>query len=98
MNGARLAWIIGSLSQSSISASRDSDNAGDFLHRRERAPQVRHIRHLEAEAHAGNIVAALRAHRGDVDALARERLADIPQQALTVRSRYQDIHRVRGGG
>ena len=52
------------------------------------------IRNLEAEAHVREVAAALRAHRSDVDALARERLADVAQQSLAIRGRHQDVHRI----
>src|SRR5258706_5540912 len=93
--GTTLDCTAGLLSSSSTASSPgNADDAGDCLHRGERAPQVRHVRDLEAEAHARKVVAALRAHRGDVDALARQRFADIAQQSLSVGRRDQDIHRI----
>jgi 1-acyl-sn-glycerol-3-phosphate acyltransferase len=60
-----------------ISAARGADHALHVLDHRERALELRQVADVEGEAHEGQLVAALGAHRGDVDALARERVADV---------------------
>jgi 1-acyl-sn-glycerol-3-phosphate acyltransferase len=54
-----------------ISAARGADHARHVLHYAEGALELRQVSHVEAEAHERELVAALGAYRGDVDALAR---------------------------
>ena len=54
-----------------ISAARGADDARHLLDRRKSAPELRQVADVEAEAHESELVAALGAYRGDVDALAR---------------------------
>jgi 1-acyl-sn-glycerol-3-phosphate acyltransferase len=54
-----------------ISAARGANHARHVLDHAEGALELRQVRHVEAEAHERELVAALGAYRGDVDALAR---------------------------
>jgi 1-acyl-sn-glycerol-3-phosphate acyltransferase len=54
-----------------ISAARGADHARHVLDHAEGALELRQVSHVEAEAHERELVAALGAYRGDVDALAR---------------------------
>ena len=80
------------------SRARHANHAVDILDARHRAPQLREVLHVEREAHVRQVVAALRAHRRDVDSLARQRIADVAQQALAIVGRHGDIYRVVAAG
>lgn len=58
-------------------AARDAQHARHLAHPGHRALELGEIGDLERKTHEREIVAALRAHGGDVDALARERIADV---------------------
>ena len=68
------------------------------LDARQCPPQLGQVLDLEREPHVRQVVAALRAHRRDVNALARERIADVAQQALPVVRRDRNLDRIAAAG
>ena len=56
--------------------------------------ELREVGDIEREAHECQLVAALRAHRGHVDLLARQGIADVAQQAAPVGGGHRHLDRV----
>src|SRR5204863_7931802 len=79
-------------------AARDADHALQVAHDRERALELAEVGDVEGEAHECELVAGLRAHRRDVDLLARERIADVAQQPPAIGRRNAHIHRIGTAG
>src|SRR5262245_38818951 len=85
-NGAAPACTAGLESSSFILVSTATypDHALQVAHQSECTLELREIGDIEGEAHEGELVPVLRASGGDIDLLARQRVADVAQQAAPV--------------